>query len=918
MIKKLIEVSIPLDLINDESAYDKMPGIGPHPKGLHHWWARLPLPTARAVLFASLVDDPSSHPDRFPTEAAQLAERERLFGLMRNLLQKKIHTKPQAYRDALEEIKKHCNGELPTVHDPFSGGGSIPLEGMRMGLPVIAADLNPVAVLINKAMLEILPRFANQLPINPDSQKKYTPGQEFTNARGLAEDVRYYGRLINEEAKKRIGHLYSPVTLPDGRVVPVLTYIWARTVECPNPACGCQMPLVRSFMLRTKKAPKYYTRPIIKRNGKNIITGYEVCEGEPEVKGTVNRRGATCIACGEAVSLNYIREEGRLGRISESLITITVDGKRGKEYLSPSDEHYKVINQLPKTYWQPEANLPNNPRDFKTPNYGLLTFGSLFTPRQLTVIDTFINLIQESHKNICEQKDSSEEYANAICTFLGFTADRLVDFNNSLARWNASNEKTMSLFARQAIPMVWDFGEVNMLDGTVGSWQTVLEYVTACIETVLTPLSSPQIAIQRNATKTKDYSNLLISTDPPYYDNIGYADLSDFFYVWLRRSSQRYYPDLLKTVLVPKVEELIASEYRHGGKLAAKAHFEDGFRETFSQLCKELDPRFPMTVYYAFKQEEGKDESDADDLINSDITLTTGWETMLEGLVYAGFQITATWPIKASQKWRMVSMGANALTSYIVLACRPRPDDSKSLTRQEFLRELRRELGRELPILQQSNLAPVDLAQAAIGPGMGVFSKYSRVLEQDGSSMRVRTALQLINRAVDEVLTEQEAEFDAETRWAIDWYSQTGHNEGAYGDADSLSRAKNTAVSGLAEAGIVRSGGGKVRLLRRDELSGAWDPAEDGRVVLWEITQHLIKQLQENGEIGAAKLYKQLGHLAEPARELAYRLFTICEKKGWSQDALAYNSLVLSWQDIVSESSRVVLTDRKGQYGLDF
>ncbi|MBW7891559.1 MAG: DUF1156 domain-containing protein [Chitinophagaceae bacterium] len=901
--KKLIEVALPLDIINDASAYDKMPGIGAHPKGIHHWWARLPLPSARAILFASLVDDPSSHPEKFPTETAQSVERERLFEIIRKLCQKKIHTHPEVFEEAHKEILKHCDGKLPTLLDPFAGGGSIPLEGMRLGLQVQASDLNPVAVLINKAQLEILPEFANQEPVNPKTHIEKAK-EKWILGRGLAEDLRYYGNWINEEAKKRIGKYYPKLKIGN-KEHNVVAWLWARTVKCPNPACGCQMPLVRSFILSSKKEPNFFSEPVIERNPNgNEITGYKVSQGSPKIKGTVNRTGATCVCCGEAVKLDYVREEGKNNRIGTSLIGIVADMGRGKTYVSPTKEQEQIALSC-KPIWKPETKLPEKALGFRVQLYGMDEHWKLFSSRQLLGLSTLQELIREVKKQILKD-GGSEKYGDALQFFLYLTTGRLVDFNNSLCRWNSSNEKVMNLFGRQAVPMVWDYGEANLLGDSVGAWKTCYEYISECLKVVLPIQVESQNAIQSNASKYVFSSHeFIISTDPPYYDNIGYSDLSDFFYVWLRNGLQQKYPELLSTVLVPKMEELVASDFRYGSKEAARDHFEEGFKEAFNNFRKGMDGRFPLTVYYAFKQDENEDASDEEESGSGGINLTTGWETLLEGLVSGGFQIGATWPIKASQKWRMVSMGTNSLTSYIVLACRARPDDAPSITRREYLQILKKELPQAIEVLQRSNLAPVDMAQATIGPGMGIYSRYSQIVEQDGSRMSVRTALSLINTALSEILAEQEGDFDTETRWALAWFEQNQFEVGDFGDANALALAKNTAVNALTHAGIVASGGGKVQLISRNDLPADWNPQQDNKLVVWEITQHLIKHLQEKGETGAAKLYKSLGSKADIARDLAYHLFTLCEKKGWSQEAQAYNSLVLSWNQIVAESYNI-------------
>jgi len=923
-VKKLIETSIPLDIINDESAYDKMPGIGAHPKGLHHWWARLPLPAARAVLFASLVDDPSARPDEFPTPEACQEERERLFGIIRRLCQKKIHLHQEAFREANEEIKRQCGNDLPTVLDPFAGGGSIPLEAMRLGLPALATDLNPVAVLINKVALEILPRWANQPPVNPDSARRPGAPQQWTRARGVAEDLRYYGRRINEEVKRRIGQHYPKMRVGN-KEYNVITWLWARTVRCPNPACGCQMPLVRSFVLSTKRSPRPYSVPVIERNADgNTITGYEVRYGKPEIEGSMARSGATCVACGQFMPIKEIRKYGLENNgYQTKLIAIVADtgGRTGRQFLSPTEEQEQAGLQVVSS-WQPNGEMPNNPRWFSPPLYGLTTYGQLFTQRQLLGLNSIYDSTEEVLQNLTNQGIDAD-YCSDLRTLFVMTTNRLTDFNCSLSRWKSSGEQQMNMFNRHAIPMVWDFTEANILEPKAISWLNAVDITSESIELAISDISTPQHAKQQNAA-THEFAKptFLISTDPPYYDNIGYSDLSDFFYVWLRHGLREQYPDLLRTVLVPKMEELVAAEARYGGRAAAKEHFETGFRAAFGAFREGLDPRFPLTVYYAFKQSEDAEADNSpkkgDDLFAEEaITLTTGWETLLAGLVSSGFQITATWPVKASQKWRMVAMGTNALTSYIVLACRPRPDDAPTATRREFAQRLRRELPAAIEILQASNLAPVDLAQAAIGPGIAIFSRYAQVLEQSGQPMRMKTALALVNQALAEVLTEQEGDFDAETRWALAWYADHQFEGGDFGEANQLAGSKNTAVNALAQTGIVRSGTGRVKLLSRNELPADWDPTNDGRTVVWEMTQHLIKRLESKGEEGAARLYRLLDGRASAARELAYGLFTLCERKGWSQEALAYNSLVLAWNGILVQAQQLPQAEAGEQGKLD-
>ena len=678
--KKLIEVALPLPEINDASAYDKMPGIGAHPKGIHQWWARLPLPSARAVLFSSVVDDPSSHPEKFPTEEAQAAERERLFGIVRDLMQKKLHDKPEVYARARAEMLAHTGGKLPDMLDPFSGGGSIPLEAARLGFVAHAADLNPVAVLLNKCNLELVPRWLGQKPINPNMRGDMIKSQiSRSGAWGLAEDVRYYGDVIRKQAMEKIGHLYPQITLPKEygeKKANVIAWRWAKTIQCPNPACGARTPLVRSFWLCRKKPNYIHIKPHIIGKSLNFYIKYT---GDAE-KETTSAKGARCLFCEQPISKAKVRESAIEHGITDIPLAIVADTGRGRIYLSCESERVPTITK-PEVSGI-EQNMTNDRRWFSPPLYGLPQFSDIFSPRQLTALTTFSDLIRAIPEIIDSDAkaaglsdDDASAYTVTVTTFLALALDRCADFNNNLCTWNASNQKIMHLFGRQAIPMVWDFAEANILGNSVGAWQTCMEYVSDCIEVIGGTSIQSGDACQIDAAGTwNNVHGILVSTDPPYYDNIGYAALSDFFYVWLRRTIGELYPDLFNTIVVPKTPELTASPERFAGnKEQAKEHFESGFRRAFTTLRGKMDARFPLTVYYAFKQ---SDESTCEEAEDTDektggVDLTTGWETLLEALLGSGFQITATWPVRASQKWRMVSMGTNALASYIVWPAAP-------------------------------------------------------------------------------------------------------------------------------------------------------------------------------------------------------------------------------------------------------
>lgn len=911
--KKLIEVALPLPEINDASAYDKMPGIGPHPKGIHHWWARLPLPTARAILFASVVDDPEAHPEKWPTEEIQNAERERLFDILRRMMGKKLHESPEVYAEAHAEMLKHCDGHLPAVFDPFAGGGSIPLEANRLGFEAHAGDLNPVAVLLNKCNLELAPRWVDHPPVNPEDRGKIGGAEAWPGTHGLATDVRYYGKLVRDRARAKIGPLYPRVELPKeygGGLANVIAWIWARTVASPNPAAqGKHVPLISTYWLSRKSSSLAWLEPVVEKSAGTYR--FEVKTGQPRDRtvisaGTkIGRGGFRCLLSDDPIPFDYIREEGKKDRLGLVMLAVIAEKQRGRVYLGVSPEQVAAAQAAqPSTY--PDTDLPEAALGFRVQNYGTRKHWQMFTPRQLTAMVTLSDFVIEVGSVVKSNAvsaglslEDADSYSRTVTTFLSLALDRTASFNNGFCRWNGN--QTVFIFTRGAIPMLWDFSEANIMGEKAVCWHTAVSICAEAIETIAPNHNKEATARQIDAaTGSNGISNLLVSTDPPYYDNIGYAALSDFFYIWLRRTVGKFYPELFSTVLVPKMPELTASPELFGGdKDKAKKHFEAGFRKAFGALRDKMDCRFPLSVYYAFKQEDeeiGTAEGEED----VGVDLTSGWETLLEALVSSGFQITATWPVRASFTWRMRALGSNALASYIVLACRPRPTDAQQAASTQFRQELKRMLPSALRHLQQGNIAPVDFAQAAIGPGMAIYSRHSRILESNGKPMTVRTALGLINQTLTEVLSAQEDEFDANTRWALAWFEQHGFDAGEFGDAELLSKAKVTSVAGLQQAGVIVSKGGTVRLLRPDELPKDWDPASDKRLTIWEMTHHLLRiyHYEKAGDQATADLLRKIGSQGEVSRDLAYRLFSLCEKKKLSQEALGYNALVLGWPEI--------------------
>ncbi len=947
--KKLIEVALPLDDINVAAAREKQPGIGAHPRGLHLWWARRPLAVARAVIFAQMVNDPGGERGYYSGKTKKQAdqERENLFDIIRDLVKWENTNNEAVLNRAREAIwqswRETCElnkgklgfnpEKLPAFHDPFAGGGSIPLEAQRLGLESHASDLNPVAVMINKAMIEIPPKFLGSEPIGPipSNDKQIHLHEDWSGAKGLAEDVRRYGYWMREEAFKRIGYLYPEIEITAdmaknrsdlrglvGQKLTVIAWLWTRTVKSPNPAFShVDVPLASSFILSSKKGKEAWVEPVIEGDQYR----FEVRVGKPSINandGTKVGRGGhfKCLISGSPIHVNEIREQGKVGGIGQRLLAIVAEGKNGRCYLAPIDEMEEIAKQASPA-WKPETEINYNPRDIRTQLYGLTKYGDLFTSRQLVALTTFSDLLQEARAKVLKDAKTAgmpdddkgldhggsgaTAYGEAVCVYLSFAIDRLADYNCSISTWKASGEQVMQTYKRQALPMTWDFPESNIFADKSICWINSVKYSYTNLEkTVSENNKMPGYAIQSSAQGQTISSNKVISTDPPYFDNIGYADLSDFFYVWMRRSLKSIYPDLFGTLAVPKAEELVATPYRHGSKAKAENFFMNGMTKAIQNLAEQAHSAFPVTIYYAFKQSETKDIG----------TVSTGWEVFLEAVIRAGFAITGTWPMRTELANRMIGSGTNVLASSIVLVCQKRDKNAETISRRQFQKELRENMPEALETMiggaeGSTPIAPVDLAQAAIGPGMGIFSQYQAVLNQDGSPMSVHDALILINREITDYLTPDSGNFDNDTLFCSSWFDQYGWSTGPFGEADTLSRAKGTTVSGVKQAGVIESGGGKVKLLKWDDYPDGWNPQTDERMPVWEALHHMIRALNTKGEVDAGSLLARMPEKGEHIRQLAYHLYTLCERKKWTEEARAYNELITSWHGIVSSSHDV-------------
>ena len=918
---------------------------------------------ARAVIFSQMVNDPLEKYGENPTpqqRSAATKERNRLFKIIEELVKWENTNNEEVLKKAREKIReswretcKMNEGEpgfdpekLPAFHDPFAGGGALPLEAQRLGLESYASDLNPVAVMINKAMIEIPPKFAGRTPIGPipdgeavDLTQRRRDVEEvgsrvprdrddfWPGATGLAEDVRRYGYWMREEAKKRIGHLYPQVEItaemaknrPDlkpyvGQKLTVIAWLWARTVKSPNPMFShVDVPLVSSFVLSSKKGKEAYVEPIVEGDRWH----FEVRVGTPPKgaeKGTKSEgRSANfnCLLTNAVIEGDYIKAEGQAGRMGSRLMAIVCEGLRQRVYISPIDSHVEVTKGLQPS-WLPQGSVPRHLTGGTCVPYGLDSWYKLFTDRQLVALNTFSDLVQEARAKVIADC-GDEEYANAIAVYLTFGVSRLSDIQNSLCRWETSKTQVRNLFGRQAIPMMWDYAENNLFCGAAGDYETSLGSIIRVIECFQSAKCGH--ANQSDAQTQTYSSNKVISTDPPYYDNIGYADLSDFFYIWIRRGLKSIYPELFSTMAVPKAEELVATPYRHGGKEAAERFFMDGMTTAMHNIATLSLPSFPVTIYYAFKQSETAMEG----------TANTGWESFLEAVINAGFSITGTWPMRTELANRMIGNGTNALASSIVLVCRRRSEDAIEITRRDFLRELKVKLPAAIEDMMGGDggsvpVSPVDMSQSAIGPGMEIYSKYKAVLNADGSRMSVHDAIVEINKFLDQSDDSDDGcseDFDAETRFCRDWFRQYKWSEGPSGEADVLARAKGVSVPGVVDAGVLKSVGGKTALVHWQDYPEDYDPRKDEHRPVWEVCHHLVRIHQRHGTGAAGDFLALVPEQGEAARQLAYLLYTICERKGLADDARAYNELATAWSDILAYSiANAKPVVRQGELGI--
>jgi putative DNA methylase len=883
---KLVEVALPLEEISLACRRDKDRKTGTI-KNVHKWFAPMPTPAWRALLFASLVDDPGD-----PDGRAALLE------VIKELVPDNGGAPSEAVlAKANALIREATGGDLPTVYDPFCGGGSTLIEAQRLGLPAAGSDLNPVPVLITRVLTELVPKVAGRPALIGDTARlKGITGGPID---GFLADCRHYAERVRDEVWAEIGHLYPPA--PGGGTV--IAWLWARTVTCPNPACRAVAPLVSSFWLSKKKGAETWIDPVPQGPGQPVRFDVRTGAGGPPRATKLGRGGNfRCATCSEPVPEGHVKAEGKARRLGTQLLAVAVDSPTGRRYLAPAEAG--AVPAIARPSDVPAIDQPDYARWFSSPAYGLREFADLFTNRQLVAMSAFADTVAKVSDWV-RTDGGDDDQATAVASVLGLCVSKLAMSHSTQGRLEppsgTSNGGIHPAFSRQALPMVWDFAELNPFSSLAGDWLGQLTSTAQALRT-LPNVKSAAVTFKADAREggSKVGTPMLLATDPPYFAQIGYADLSDFFYLWLRRALRGVHSDLFATVATPKAAELIAASYRHGGKDAATKYFIKGFTEVFANLRTAARPDLPMLVVYAHRQEESSDDG----------LTSTAWDAMLSAILASGLRIVGTWPIHATTANRQIGQGTNALASYVVLVCRPQEQGAKVVDLPTFRAALRAELPRAIRKLQEGAISSIDLGQATLGPGMAIFSHYRRVLDpMTGQGMSVGSALEVISQVQGEVLDEFVGDLDPWTRWAMAWYRDNGFADGTFDAAEKLCKTTNTSLVGLVRAGIVRARGGIVTLIGRDALDEGWTVEDDDRFTVWELVSHLVARLTGGGgEQAAAELLREGKTHADEARNLAYWLSLTAAAKSRAKDTLDFDALVTSWPQIarLAEKARVV------------
>ena len=927
--KKLIEVDLPLEDINC-ACISERPQWQNHHSTLHRWWARRPVAACRATIFASLVDDPST----YLGESHAQEEREKLHDIIselvkwentnnENLLAKARYEIARSIARSLGEtaptdtdaILRYLAEKAPPIYDPFCGSGSIPLESQRLGLRARASDLNPIAVLLNKALIELPSAFHNQPPINPNADSL----EGWRGTSGLADDIRYYGQWMREEAYKRIGHFYPKAKLSDGTEATVIAWLWVHTVPCSNPACGLPMPLVHSFQLSKKKGNKHWICPIVNKESKTIsfiVRNHNT--GVPD-KGTIrNRTEAVCVTCNSPVKLEYVREQARCGNMKEVMAAIVADGRHGRLFLSPTNDQNRIARSAMPN-WKPKNELPEDPLGFSLQNYGIMHWHQFFTIRQLTTLTTFSDLLPEARERMI-QDGATDIYADSLCTYLTCAIGKTADIGCRGTRWrvDSSTERVVHAISKQTIHILWDFAEANPFSSpptSSANWITQVKHIANVVEHLPTIANSGEVYQADAATTSYATDSPIIITDPPYYDIIGYADLSDFFYAWLRPVLRKIYPELFASISTPKDEEIIANRRRFEN---SQDRFENLLHKTLQRIRERCSDQFPTSIFYAYRQKENKRNGKT----------ATAWETMLNAVISAGLQIVATWPMRTENTTSPTSIGKNALASSIVLVCRPRPDTAQNIGLGGFLTALRNEMPAALDRLtREAHIAPVDLAQAAIGPGMEIYSRYQSVKTTRGGELvdvTVGEALIKINEEIDRYHAEQEGEFDSQTRFCLRWFKQYDFTSGDYGSAEVLARASDVTIDSM-RGRVLTAESGSVQLLPLTAYDDTHPNAELSllQITTWEACHLMVYHLNprnEDGrgvegaaEVGTAMKNNPTSDPVASIERLARILYSHYDRQGNAENAFLFNTLVTSW-DAIEENMR---NPQQGHFDLD-
>ncbi len=911
--KKLIEVDLPLAFINAQSAREKTAASkNGHPSTLHRWWARRPLSACRVIAFASVVDDPSSLPDEFPGVLAQDRERQRLHDIIVKLANVDFGTSDPVVESAQIEMARsiaryspclsrqnHYNprhllqSDGPSVYDPFCGGGSIPLEAQRLGLNTVATDLNPVAVLISKSLVELPIEFAN----NPPHNEASLPMQStWPSSTGLAADIRFFGKQLQAIAKKQIGQLYPNTTVGNLTDCTVEAWIWFRTIKCPNPACAVEMPLTKSFQISSKHGNQHWVKPVIQSQPRRIR--YQITDNDVAVPktGTVTRNSATCIACSTSVPISLIRNIGLAGGINEAVVaTVARVGKR-KHFVEPDRIQMEAIDSA-RPQWAPPGSLPQKALSIRPQLYGFTRWSDLFTKRQIAFLTTMAELIKSFIDGTTEFEHIPYDRRRAIGTYLTLALGRTTDYCSSFNYWYSRTCQTDKIFGRQGIAMVWNFGEINPFAGGARDWQSHVETVARVVERL--PVNNPKGIVEQSdaSTGTAYADNHLVITDPPYYDNIHFGASSDFFYVWHRSVLRSIYPDLYYSMLTPKQDEIVANRFIHKD---SDGHFEDRLKSALIKIREQCSKEYPSSIMYAYKQQE----TDAGGRV------ATGWDTMLTALNDSGLMVLATWPLRTERTVRQNALGTNALATSVTIVVRPRPDNAPIGDRQRFLEELESELSNSLERLTKSGqIAPADLPQAAIGPGMAIFTKYKRVETISGEPVTVRHALQQINRVISAYFDKEEGELDILSRFCVDWIKTHGYQEAPFGDAENIARAKNISVSDIANIhNLITAERGTVELASISEYHPDRKPPMTD-MTAWEGCMRMAYHLNTSNEKGegipgCGKVGRLMGGNLDSVERLARILYNHYDNLNQPRDAYIYNQLVSEWQNILDEVQR--------------